>query len=234
MHSSPGFEHSTPTKPGDQPELSYSKVRAITRAATPETEQYFIDVAMHATATQIEQLAHAYQRVHNLPGDSWQQQLGRRRFVRRCETPGGMIRIELQLPPEEAALVWNAMQSAMDQRDEAPAEASDPPPAPVTTQASAEAQPRETGEGVEERRADAVVDVARAYLQHRPRTLGSGYELVVITTPEQLENGSGQGRGIVGCGTPNPVQRNSGWQDRVRRSEGPRHSRRAAVRGEWA
>jgi hypothetical protein len=26
-------------------ELSYSKVRAITRAATPETEQYFIDVA---------------------------------------------------------------------------------------------------------------------------------------------------------------------------------------------
>jgi hypothetical protein len=186
-------------------ELSYSKVRAITRAATPETEQYFIDVAMHATATQIEQLAHAYQRVHNLSGDSWQQQLGRRRFMRRCETPGGMIRIEMQLPPEEAALVWNAMQSAMDQRDEAPAEASDPPTAPVTTQASAEAQPRESGEAVEERRADAVVDVARAYLQHRPRTLGSGYELVVITTPEQLENGSGGVGGFLPDGTPVPL-----------------------------
>jgi hypothetical protein len=186
-------------------ELSYSKVRAITRAATPETEQYFIDVAMHATATQIEQLAHAYQRVHNLSGDSWQQLLGQRRFVRRCETPGGMIRIELQLPPEEAALVWNAMQSAMDQRDEAPAEASDTPPAPVATQASAVAQPRESGEAVDERRADAVVDVARAYLQHRPRTLGSGYELVVITTPEQLENGSGGVGGFLPDGTPVPL-----------------------------
>jgi hypothetical protein len=186
-------------------ELSYSKVRAITRAATPETEQYFIDVAMHATATQIEQLAHAYQRVHNLAGDGWRQQLGRRRFVRRCESAGGMIRIELQLPPEEAALVWNAMESALDQRDEAPAEASDTPPAQVATQASAEAQPRESGEAIEERRADAVVDVARAYLQHRPRTLGSAYELVVITTPEQLEKGSGGVGGFLPDGTPVPM-----------------------------
>jgi hypothetical protein len=184
-------------------ELSYSKVRAITRAATPETEQYFIDVAMHATATQIEQLAHAYQRVRNLAGDSWQQQLGRRRFVRRCETPGGMIRIEMQLPPEEAALVWNAMQSAMDQeRDQAPAEATSTSTAPAATQASAEAQPRES---VEERRADAVVDVARAYLQHRPPTLGSGYELVVITTPEQLKKGSGGVGGFLPDGTPVPL-----------------------------
>jgi hypothetical protein len=188
-------------------ELSYSKVRAITRAATPESEQYFIDVAMHATATQIEQLARAYQRVHNLSGDSWQQQLGRRRFVRRCETAGGMVRIELQLPPEEAALVWNAMQSAMDQE---PAGASDTPHASAATQASAEAQPRpakhrESGEGVEERRADAMVDVARAYLQHRPRTLGSGYELVVITTKEQLENGSGGVGGFLPDGTPVPM-----------------------------
>jgi hypothetical protein len=120
-----------------------------------------------------------------------------------------MIRIEMQLPPEEAALVWNAMQSAMDQ-EQAPAEATDTPPAPAAAQASAEAQPRpanrrESGENVEERRADAVVDVARAYLQHRPRTLGSGYELVVITTKEQLENGSGSVGGFLPDGTPVPL-----------------------------
>jgi hypothetical protein len=34
-----------------------------------------------------------------------------------------------------------------------------------------------------------MVDLARAYLRLRPRTLGSGYELVVITTPERLEGG---------------------------------------------
>jgi hypothetical protein len=149
-------------------ELSYSKVRAITRAATPENEQYFIDVS----------------------GDSWQQQLSRHRFVRRCETAGGMVRIELQLPPEEAALVWNAMQSALGQeRDQAPAGASDTPPA--------------SSEAVEERR--GWVDVARAYLQHRPRTLGSGYELVVISTKEQLEQGSGNVGGFLPDGTPVPL-----------------------------
>ena len=42
--------------------LSYSKVRALTRVATPETEQDFLDIAMHATAAQIERLAGAYRR----------------------------------------------------------------------------------------------------------------------------------------------------------------------------
>src|SRR5690606_6298687 len=44
-------------------ELSYSKVRAITRAATAETEQHWLDVARHASASQIEKMARAYQRV---------------------------------------------------------------------------------------------------------------------------------------------------------------------------
>ncbi|PRQ06431.1 DUF222 domain-containing protein [Enhygromyxa salina] len=43
-------------------ELSYSKVRAITRVATPETEQHFLDVAAHATAAQLERLTGSYER----------------------------------------------------------------------------------------------------------------------------------------------------------------------------
>jgi hypothetical protein len=39
--------------------LSYSKVRAITRVATPEKEQDFVDIALHATASQTERLARA-------------------------------------------------------------------------------------------------------------------------------------------------------------------------------
>src|SRR5690349_2126746 len=42
--------------------ISFSKVRAITRVATLETEQDFVDIAMHATAAQIEKLARAYRR----------------------------------------------------------------------------------------------------------------------------------------------------------------------------
>ncbi|MFO7568078.1 MAG: DUF222 domain-containing protein, partial [Enhygromyxa sp.] len=64
-------------------------------------------------------------------------------------------------------------------------------------------------ETLEARRADALVDLARAYLQHHPRTLGSGYEMVVVTTPALLEQDAGQDAGQLGGflpdGTPIPL-----------------------------
>ncbi|HUP71105.1 MAG TPA: HNH endonuclease [Acidimicrobiales bacterium] len=41
-------------------ELSYSKVRAISRVATAETEQTLVELARHATANHMEQIARAY------------------------------------------------------------------------------------------------------------------------------------------------------------------------------
>jgi hypothetical protein len=175
-------------------ELSYSKVRAITRVATVESEQDFIDVAEHATASQIERLARAYQRVRDAERGPMELPRNHRRFVRRSETLDGMVRLELQLPPEEAELVWSAMTSAMD-REPASAQASAGAPAPAND-----------NQDLEDRRADAVVDVARAYLQHRPRTLGSGYDLVVITTKNQLDRGHDGVGGWLHDGTPVPLQ----------------------------
>jgi hypothetical protein len=58
----------------------------------------------------------------------------------------------------------------------------------------------------EQRCADAVTDIARAYLsKDRPRTLGSGYELVLITSNEQLQHGPGGVGGFLRDGTPIPV-----------------------------
>jgi hypothetical protein len=183
-------------------QISYSKVRAISRVATPESEQDFIDVAAHASASQIERMARAFQRVRDDSKGDMMVRKNPRRFVRRSETPGGMVRIEMQLAPEEAAVVWEAMTSALDQ---ASAEAA----APIAADASAEARPvapANDGEELEHRRADAIVDIARAYLQHQPRTLGSGYELVVITTKEQLEQGPDGVGGYLRDGTPVPLQ----------------------------
>jgi hypothetical protein len=105
--------------------LSYSKVRAITRVATPETEQDFLDVSTNATASQIERLTSAYRRTRIDPAEPT---LDQRRFVRRSETTSGMIRIEAQLPPEQAAIVWEALSRALDadRSKDASAEASDP------------------------------------------------------------------------------------------------------------
>src|SRR5690606_266407 len=69
-------------------ELSYSKVRALTRAATAESEQYWIDVALHASASQIAKMTRAYQRVMGDEGsrDPMDLPQSQRRFVRRSET----------------------------------------------------------------------------------------------------------------------------------------------------
>ncbi len=91
--------------------LSHSKIRAITRAATPETEQAFLDIAMHATAAEMERLAAAYRRTRVDPA---QPHADMRRFARRSETRSGMVRINIQLPPEQANVVWEAMLAAMD------------------------------------------------------------------------------------------------------------------------
>ncbi len=170
--------------------LSYSKVRALTRIATPATEQELLDIAMHATASQIEKLASAYRRVRVDPS---QPNLDLRRFMRRTDTSSGMVRIEIQLPPEQANVVWEAMNAALDasRRED--------------KDVSAETPDRTDPSVLQTERADAMVSVAQAYLQHTPRTLGSGYELVIMTTKDQLEQGPGGVGGFLRDGTPVPL-----------------------------
>ena len=47
--------------------ISYSKVRAVTRVATPETEQALLDVALCGTATHVEQIVRGWRRVTGRP-----------------------------------------------------------------------------------------------------------------------------------------------------------------------
>jgi hypothetical protein len=169
--------------------LSYSKVRAITRVATPETEQDFLDISSNATASQIERLSAAYRRTRTDPKEP---PLEQRRFLRRSDTASGMVRIEMQLPPEQAAMVWEALSAALD--------------AGRSLDASAETKRPEFDPGqLPAERADALVSVAQAYLTHSPRTLGSGYELVLMSTKDQLEHGAAGIGGYLRDGTPVPL-----------------------------
>jgi hypothetical protein len=182
--------------------LSYAKVRAITRVASAETEQDFIDVAMHATASQIEKLTAAYRRVRVDPSEPTTDL---RRFVRRAETRSGMVRIEMQLPPEQANVVWEAMSAALDAGRRECKDVSAEAPAGAQPDVSAETRRDVEPSILQAERADAVVSVAQSYLQHEPRTLGSGYELVVMTTKDQLEQGPGGVGGFLRDGTPVPL-----------------------------
>jgi hypothetical protein len=179
-------------------ELSYAKVRALTRAANPATERDLVDIALHATAAQIETTCAAYRRTRVDPpceeGAPARPDL--RRFMHRTTTASGMVRIELQLAPEQAEVVWAAMHVALDggraadgRADadaDANADASEEASAP--SQTPTELAPRELDPS---ERVDALVSVAQAFLEQRNRPHGTGFELVLMTTPDQLEAGPG-------------------------------------------
>jgi len=89
--------------------LSYSKVRALTRVATPATEAALVDDAHHTTAAQLETICRALRSVHRL-GALSPDEVRARRTVSRRERADGLVAIEAVLPPDEAALVWAALE----------------------------------------------------------------------------------------------------------------------------
>jgi hypothetical protein len=88
-------------------EVSYSKVRAMTRTATPENEAAFLEMARHATATQIEVLSRKLREVVDPTAPSAE------RFFKRHDLESGMVRLVAQLRPEEAAVVMKALEVAI-------------------------------------------------------------------------------------------------------------------------
>ena len=89
--------------------VSYSKVRAMTRVATPENEQFLLQIAEHGTASQMEYLVRKYETCKRLEepkdSDAWK----REKFLRCCQDENGMLVIRARLPIEEGALVVQAL-----------------------------------------------------------------------------------------------------------------------------
>ncbi|HKA87360.1 MAG TPA: DUF222 domain-containing protein [Haliangiales bacterium] len=93
-------------------ELSFSKARAMTRIATPENEANLLEIACHATAAQLEKICRLYRQVQ--PRDPAADEA--RRYLRVRDTDDGMVRIEIQLRPDEAARVLEACDVSAETR----------------------------------------------------------------------------------------------------------------------
>lgn len=90
-------------------ELSYSKVRALTRIATPQNEERLLMTGKSCTAARLETLCRQYRCVSS---DREGRPAQTERWVRQRWTDSGMVRIEAQLSPDEAALVMKALEAA--------------------------------------------------------------------------------------------------------------------------
>ena len=90
-------------------EISYSKVRAMTRVATAANEEELITMARCATGAQLEKICRLKRGVNALAGADEKEVEGRRYVVER-PTEDGMVSIQLRLLPDEAARVMKALE----------------------------------------------------------------------------------------------------------------------------
>jgi hypothetical protein len=121
-------------------ELSYAKVRALTRVATPATEARLLRVGRAGTAAHVERIVRGWRTVDR---HAEAREAGHRhasRALRVSTDEEGMVRIRGRLAPEVGAVLLRALEAARDalhQRARGAAGADGPPEAAVPPGAAA-------------------------------------------------------------------------------------------------
>ena len=191
-------------------ELSFSKVRALTRVERIEREQELVDLARHATASQLERLLRAYRGVvaaeRAAAGGRAQRWL-----VLEHDDDGGVV-VRGRLAAEEGALLVAALEAARDEL------AARDVPAGTRDGSSGEDVPAGTRDGSSdgdvpagtpplsagEARADALLALADGYLAgaRGARTGGDRYQVLVHVDHAALTGADPAGRCELDDGAP--------------------------------
>ena len=94
--------------------ISYAKVRAITRVATPATEASLLDLALAGTAAHVERFVRAWRRVDRVQEARDTEVRHLRRELSTWVDDDGMVVIRGRLTPELGAVVQRALEAASD------------------------------------------------------------------------------------------------------------------------
>lgn len=117
--------------------LSYSKVRAMTRVATPKNEEYLLMIARHGTASHMERLVRSYRRLGRQEALDRDRQREDERVLTWHIDEDGCYVLRARLPPEQGALVVRALDAV---GDETRAQKSDSVEAPKLNQIQSQNQ----------------------------------------------------------------------------------------------
>lgn len=155
-------------------ELSYSKVRALTRVATRENEDELLDHALHTTAARVEERCRELRWGSGLSTDEALRARARRYLYLRRDPERGMATITVELPLEMADVVDKALDRGVE--------------------ATASSTPELADESWQAQRADALVALAKAYLgRGEPGgALSDRYQVVVHVDETSLRGGTGR------------------------------------------
>ncbi len=153
-------------------QLSYSKVRALTRVATPENEEELLGFAKAGTAAHVEKLVRAWRRVDRQDEVQHENLRHASRYLQAYTDEDGMVVLRARLDPEVGAAVLKALEAAEQVLYDRARETKD-----------------ERGDGVplQQRRADALGLVAESALTNGMDTGTRADRLqVVVHVDEQV------------------------------------------------
>ena len=153
-------------------QLSYSKVRAVTRVADETNEEHLLNFAEHGTAAQVERLVAQYRQAQHLNNEDNAYQAYINREVSYYYDLDGSVVMKVRMPAEQGEMVLKALEKMMD-RDYR--ESEEPAPAAA-------------------RRADALSHITESWLSsdEESGSKADRYQVVVHVRDDssEIENGA--------------------------------------------
>src|SRR5437016_1626822 len=168
-------------------ELSYAKVRALTRVATPETEERLLKVGKAGTAEHVESIVRGWRRVDQIAEARDSARRHKSRALHIYKDEDGMVVIRGRLAPEVGAVVMKALEAARDALYQR------------SRNVSAETSVPEVTPTIAQQQADAIALVAETAL-HRgidPGNAGDRYQVVVHVDTPVLADSDAPGQSVL-------------------------------------
>jgi 5-methylcytosine-specific restriction endonuclease McrA len=179
-------------------ELSYAKVRALTRVATPETEARLLAVARAGTAHHVERIVQGWRRVDRLAEAREAARQHARRGLHAYQDEDGTVVLRGRLTPEVGALLLRALDAARETL--------------YQRRRANEAVPPATDPAVEtptrpQQQADALALLAETALHHEldPGAPGERYQVVVHVDAAVLADPDQPGQSVLEDGPRVPA-----------------------------
>ena len=169
-------------------ELSYAKVRALTRVATTETEERLLAVGRAGSADQVERIVRGWRRVDQIAEARETARRHKSRALHVYQDEDGMVVIRGRLTPEAGAVLTQALAAA---RETLYQQARGTEDVPAETPSMAQQQ------------ADALALIAESALHHGidPGAPGERYQVVVHVDAAVLADADAPGQSVLEGGT---------------------------------
>ena len=157
-----------------QGRISFSKVRAMTRVATPANEDELLNIAWYGTASHVERLVSQYRKVKRLEALEAEDKRHELRELNWHVDDDGSYVLKARLTPEQGERIVKAIETAMDEEFEERKE--------VSAERSSPSIDCPVSEPVAQRRADALARVAEAFLGGETGTNGGERSTIHVHT----------------------------------------------------